>query len=284
MARTKKTEATEAAALVQTNYALPATVEDELAREAEIAAGMEANSGGLQFFGLQGGALKWQGVPVPNNEMKVVVLDHILENVYYEGDYDPNTPQAPSCFAFGRDDSTIAPHPLIVEAGRAQAAACKDCLMNAWGSAEKGRGKACRNTRRLALVAAYRLHQKREVADVEHFKTTAMGFLKLPVTSVKNFSTYVKQLAGVLRRPPHGVVTRVSVVPDAKTQFQVSFELVEPLDASVLATVRARRAEAGALIELPYPLELEDRAASAPAAGAKKAGAKKAGAKKARKY
>ena len=128
--------------------------EEELAKQAEVAAGMEANVGGGQFFSMQGGQLKFNDNPVPGNQMAVIILDHILENVFYDGDFDPNNPQPPTCFAFGRSDDDMAPHETVVAEGQAQNETCNGCPFNQWGSADKGRGKACRNTRRLAMIPA----------------------------------------------------------------------------------------------------------------------------------
>src|SRR5271170_6510523 len=91
--------------------------EAELAEQAQIAAGMEASTASGQFFGLRAGVLTYNDAPLPNNEMAVVILDGVLENVFYEGAYDPDTPQSPMCFAFGRDEATMAPHELVITAG-----------------------------------------------------------------------------------------------------------------------------------------------------------------------
>ena len=80
------------------------TWDEELARQAEIAASMEASAGGGQFFSTKGGILSWQDSPLSGNQMAVIILDSILENVFYEGHYDPDAPQSPTCFAFSRDE------------------------------------------------------------------------------------------------------------------------------------------------------------------------------------
>ena len=80
--------------------------------EANSVAACEANSVGGEFFTLSGGILKFGG-----NQAGVVILDHIFENVYYSGEYDPNSPSAPVCYAFAVEESDIAPHPNVVQAG-----------------------------------------------------------------------------------------------------------------------------------------------------------------------
>src|SRR5690348_16945798 len=72
--------------------------DEELAKFATQAAAMEVNAGGGQFFSTQGGILSWMDSPIPGNQMAVIILDSIMENVYYESHYDPSTPSGPTCF------------------------------------------------------------------------------------------------------------------------------------------------------------------------------------------
>lgn len=261
--------------------------DEELARQAELAAGMENSTATGQFFGLKSGVLSFNDAPLPNNEMAVIVLDAVLENVYYEGKYDPDSPQSPMCFAFGRDEKTMAPHQIVIDAGNQQCGAsglCNGCEMNEFGTAEVGRGKACRNTRRLAMIPAGTLENGKFKAfdDAEHFESAGIAFMKLPVTSVKGYAAYVKQVAGALKRPPHAIFTKVKVVPDPKSQFKVTFEPLSQVPDDLLAAVMQRHEEAKSVIDFPYtPFEEEE--APPPRRGGAKA-AKPAPKRGARKY
>lgn len=232
---------------------------DELGKYADEAAGMEVNTGGGQFFSLKSGVLSWQDNPLQNNQMAVVILDSIMENVFYDGEYDPDNPLGPSCFAFGRDERAMAPHPLVTEAKNQKcgpSGLCEGCPMNAWGTADKGKGKACRNTRRLAMIPAGNFNQatgKFElIKDEDHFSLTTIGLMKLPVTSVKGYASFVKQVAGTLRRPPFGIATKVRVIPDAKTQFKVLFEPLINLPDTLMTVIMKRHEEAKTMIDFPY--------------------------------
>lgn len=232
-----------------------ATWEEELAKQAEVASVMEANSGGGQFFSIRAGVLQWQDAPLPGNEMAVIILDSILENVYYEGEYDPDNPQGPTCFAFGRDEKDIAPHEIVVAAGNDQAPACNGCPMNEFGSADKGKGKACKNTRRLAMIPAGKFMKDGSldlIEDLEHYETAEPGYMKLPVMSVKGYSTFVKQVATSLRRPPFGIVTRVKVIPDPKSQFRVVFEPLMNVPNELMGIIMKRNEEVKSVIDFPY--------------------------------
>jgi hypothetical protein len=232
--------------------------DEQLAQDAEIAAGAEANTSGGQFFSARGGILSFNDAPLPNNQMAVIQVDSIFENVFYEGEFDPSTPTAPTCFAFANEEGDLKPHPSVVEAGQAQHDTCKGCPMNEWGTADKGRGKACRNTRRLALIPAGDLTAEgvfKPHSDPEQIEKGPLGFMKLPVTSVKGYAAYVKQIAGALRRPPHGIFTKVKVVPDQKSQFKVTFEPLAKIPDKLMEAVMSRREEAKLMINQPYSLE-----------------------------
>lgn len=243
--------------------------DEELAKQAADSAAMEANAGGGQFFSVKGGVLTWNDAPVPGNQMGVVILDSILENTYYPEKFDPDNIASPSCFAFGRDDKTMVPHANVMAAGTNESDKCLGCPMNEWASADTGKGKACKNTRRLALVPAgtFNAAGKFEpIDDLEHYLTTPVGFMKLPVTSVKGYAGFVKQVAGALKRPPHGLITKVKVVADAKTQFKVVFEALSPLGNQFLPNIMKRRDEVMATIDFPYQPREEKPAGEKPAA------------------
>lgn len=278
MARTSKSKAV-------------ATWDEELAKAAEVAAGMEANTGGGSFFSTRGGQLSWQDSPLPDNEMAVIILDHIFETVYYEGAYDPDTPQSPTAFAFGRDEKTLTWHENSHEEFAGQL--CSESWVTEWGSADTGKGKAARETRRLAMVPAGQFNRDGTFElfeDPDHYAKTEIGFMKLPVTSVKGFGAFVKQVAGALKRPPFGVIARVAVVPDPKTQFKVTFEALEKAPDDLISVIMERVEEAKETIDFPYQRDEEQeeapksRAAKKPAATKRKSPAKKAPAKRGRRY
>jgi hypothetical protein len=230
------------------------TWDEELAKQAQIAAAVEESTATGQFFSLRGGILSFNDAPLPNNEMAVVILDGLLENVYYEGAYNPENIQGPKCFAFAREEKTMAPHKIVIDGGHAQNDGCASCPKNEWGSADTGRGKACRNTRRLALIPAgtFKDGQFEAFTDASQFAAAGIAYMKLPVTSVKGYAAFVKQIASALKRPPHAIFTRVTVRPDPASQFKVNFEALSKVPDELMATIMARHDEAVEAIEFPY--------------------------------
>ena len=231
--------------------------EEELKEAAIAEAEKEKNAGGGQFFSLQAGQLSLGGQPVKNNRMGVILLDTMFENIFYEGAFDPKNPAPPTCFAFAHNEDELAPHKVVFELEQAQNPQCRGCPMNQWGSADTGKGKACRNTRRLALIAAGTLDDNGAFTaekDPEFFAKAGIALLKIPVTSVNGYASFVKNTGAAMGRPPHGIFTRVSVVPDAKSQFRVLFEAIGPISQEVYMAIRGRLAEARTLNLVPYDM------------------------------
>jgi len=253
-----------------------ATYDEELAKLASEYADQEAGVGGGSFFSTRGGKLTYGDAPLPNNQMAVVILDGILENSYYTEDYNPDSPSSPVCYAFGRSEDEMCPH---AESTDPQAKGCAGCPNNQWGSAARGRGKACANRRRLALISAGRLDASGgfEFDTPEQLAKAEIGFLRLPPTSLKGYATYVKQIAKVQKLPPFGVATLVSLESDPKTQFRLCFEQLQPAPKELHKAILERHKEARDLIEFPYKTVTDADEVNQPAA---KAPARKTRAKK----
>ncbi|MGH6628176.1 MAG: hypothetical protein ACREB3_00415, partial [Burkholderiales bacterium] len=136
------------------------------------------------------------------------------------------------------------------------------CPQNVFGSAETGRGKACRNTRRMILMSAGTLHPKTDAFEVftepGQLQLAPMYMLNLPVTSVKGWATYVQNLRHAFHRPPYAVATLIRVIPDKKTQFRVTFEPLEQLDLGLMDTITKRREEAFQLAAQPRQLDFDE--------------------------
>lgn len=241
-----------------------------LAQYAEESAATEQTSGG-KFVSIRGGRLSYGGAEVPGNKMSVIILDHIMENHLYTERFDPDTPVSPACFAFGRKEDEMGPHENSTEP---QASACKGCPMNEFGTADTGKGKACKNIRRLALIPE---------DGLDDLENAEIAYLKVPVMSVKTWAGYVQSVANNLKRPPFGVVTEISVVPDPKSQFRLTFTVGESIeDAAVLEALIKRREQVAKEIDFPYQPYTAPEAP--PARGVGKGAPKVGGAKPAAKF
>lgn len=236
--------------------------DEKLAARAAMTKKQEASVATGSFIGMKGGVLSYMGNAVPENKLNLVIIDAIMENHIYEGKYDPNTPQSPVCYAFGRDEDEMAPHEKV-ETPFAEA--CAGCPNNEWGSADTGKGKACKNIRRLAVITEDALD-----GGAEAIEEADIAYMKIPVTSVKAWAGYVNQLTAT-NKPPLAFVTEVSVVPDPVSQFKVQFKVLEEIDDGALIEALLAKAEVvEQQIAFPYQV-VEAPAAPAPRGGARAA-------------
>ena len=228
--------------------------DDELAADAAEQASHE--SVGSSRLSVRGGQWTVGGNPLKNKELSVIVLASTFENVYYLGKYDADAPTSPVCYAFGVEQEGMAPHEKSPEP---QCETCAACERNQFGTADTGRGKACKNTKRLMIISGADATPQ-SVADAE-----ALMFA-VPVTSVKAWAHYVKGLASTYRRPPYAVVTEMVVEPDAQTQFKIGFRFVSLLGDEFAAAIKARRGDVAEQLVTPYAPPSE-RPVAAPARG-----------------
>lgn len=250
--------------------------QDAAKQSAEQQREMEKKTGGGRFFSMRAGQLKFDDVPLPGNMMACVILDSIFETLYYRDGFDPDNPQTPTAFALGRDQKELTWNEEYSDpefAGQL----CKDSEVCEWGSAETGRGKAAKETRRLAIIPAgiYKSLGKGKGFDLEMFSEeedfakSDIAYMKLPVMSVKGFSGFVREVADQLGKPTWGVFVNISVEPDDKSQFRVDFELLEEIPEGLMETIYKRHLEAAEAIDFPYVPRDDDDGDDKPAAKGK---------------
>lgn len=241
--------------------------EQALSRAAEKQKqGIASLGGGSNWLSFRGGQLTVDGAAMPNSRANVIVFAYMEERAYYEGDYDPDNPSSPICYAYGPVDggATIAPHE---KSKQPQSDKCKGCKHSEFGTAERGKGQACKQSVRLALAPL-----SSKVTGAE-FAKQPMAFARVPPTSIKNVKGWLSQFAAE-DRPTFAGVTEIEVKPDAKTQFQVKLsKMSDTIAKDLQGPIVSRIDEAHREIVQPYPDFEED-------AGASKGKAKKTTAKR----
>ena len=191
-----------------------------------------AESTGGNFISLKGGRMTYQEQTVPNDQLECVVVANVHERTMYDRPYDPDDTGPPDCFAQATDAGDLVPHPNVPNPVQC-------------GTAKQGKGPACKTYRKLALMPA-----DADPASAE------LAIMRVPPTSVRNFSQYASKVAGATGLPPWGVVTTVGVKPDAKTQFQVTFDGSKPVgDETKLAAIFGSIDNAEQMLMTPYDYE-----------------------------
>lgn len=161
--------------------------------------------------------------------VEMVVVDFVARNEFYESDFDKDNIVPPACFAIGN-----IPTKLVASdnSPQKQSDDCASCPMNAFGS--KGKGKACSNTRLLAVV------EPGSDAD------SPMYLLKVSATALKSFDGFVQSTSRTFQVPPVGVVVTVGF-DDNEDYPKLTFTDAKPNED--LEVHFARQAEARTLLE-----------------------------------
>lgn len=204
---------------------LPINYDEQFAAEvSQIAKRVSAPSGDrLRTNGSRGFVL-------PNGDegetLEVVIVDFVSSNAYYESAFDRNNPQPPGCFAVGPEPTTLQP---VEESPAKQAESCSTCPHNQWGSS--GKGKACKNARLIAVTPA---NHDEEEGD------RPVWIYAIPPTSITFFDKYVRDAAAKYKRPPIGVVTRMSL-DKSQTFAAPRFQVVSPVENEELGEIMSLR-------------------------------------------
>jgi hypothetical protein len=183
MATTKKTTST---AVVNIQEMLRKQAETNAAR-VEPGSGKSIRIGQDKSFTLPDGTKT-------RESLQLVVVDFVSRNEYYEGAYNKDDITPPNCFAIHPEPKQLVPSDNSPDK---QCDDCASCPMNQFGSAPTGAGKACKNTRVLAVMPPD--------ADDD----TEIWTLKVSPTAIKAFDGFVAGVNRAFQLPPVGVVVTV---------------------------------------------------------------------------
>ena len=126
------------------------------------------------------------------DSFKGIIVDFVSFNTYYEGAYNPDNVVPPNCFAIGTvKNDDLVPSDSSPERQDDGCGFCKGCWANAFKSADNGKGKACKQSIRVAVL----------LDDGELHR------LNISSTGLTAFGAYVRDVAGSLGAAPYGVMT-----------------------------------------------------------------------------
>lgn len=127
-----------------------------------------------------------------HTELRVVIVDFVAANSFYEGAYDKDNVSPPACFSIGLNPTQLVPSD---NSPIKQSDSCTSCPMNQFGTA--GNGKACKNGRVLAVLPP------------DAGANTPLAILKVSPTALKAFDAYVTSIARQFEMAVVGVTTRI---------------------------------------------------------------------------
>jgi hypothetical protein len=189
---------------------------------------IQTNTNGT-FRRLVGGEQIGKAIRGEFNAIIVSMLPKV-SRTFYAGSYDPDAkPTLPDCWSNNGDVPEA-------KAPNRQAANCASCKNNIDGSGEKGKGKACRFQRRVALLLEGDVS-----GDVYQFNIPAKSLFGKGNGNTHPFESYVKFLVGNGESIDY-VVTNIAYNLDADT-MELQFTPVRPITDDEYELVLAAQAD-----------------------------------------
>lgn len=226
MAQAKKT--TGAVVVKKAQIAVAASVRERFDRElATVKARLSAPSGD-RITVTQGKKFKLPDGRTHEGPLDAIIVDFVSFYTLYDKTYDPNGIEPPKCFSLGMEPAGLVPSPNSAEM---QSESCAACWANQFGSASVGKGKACNNSRLLALL------------DPNGDEKTPLMLLKVSATALRGFDGYVANVIRAFGVPVRGVLTEIDFNPDVD-YASLTFGNPRPLDDDLLLLADSRQEEA----------------------------------------
>jgi hypothetical protein len=193
------------AVVVKEAAQLPVSIQEQLKAETEALASRIQAPGGDKIKLTKKKTFKLPDGTEHPGPLTVVILDFVSYNAYFDKPYKEGEPASPACFALGLEPTSLAPS---AKSPDKQAEKCSVCPNDQFGS--KGDGKACRNHRKLAVIAGH--------GETAGDPSSPMWVLEVSPTGLKAFDAYVSSVRTQFGVPPIGVVTDVFFDPSSDFQ------------------------------------------------------------------
>ena len=213
-------------------------------KQQKAAEQMGSSSNWISF---RGGVVQVNGAVAPAGKFNCIILAYMQERSWYENEFDAANPTTPGCYAYGDDEGGVPVQPHAKSTDK-QSQTCKTCALSQYGSAAKGRGQACRQSIRIALVPA-----TAEGCAGEPF------FARIPPTSIKYVKGWLEDLGDT---PCFGAVTELSATPDVNDMFHIGLTVKQQLPRELQGAVLNLLDNAEVQLREPFP-ELDTPAVTA---------------------
>lgn len=170
-------------------------------------------------------------------EIDCIVLDFVAFNRYYPSAYDENQIVPPDCFAIGFEPSGLI---ASDNSPNKQCGSCAGCALNQFKSAPNGKGKACSNTRLLAVIIP---PDPENIAVGDDLSDLPIYTISVSPTAITSFDSHVNKVANAFRKPVRTVITRITFAQDSK-YASLRFSAVAPAGRELELLAQSRLEEA----------------------------------------
>lgn len=229
---------------------------------------------GVPRITYKGGILTIDGKKVVDadgrNRLRIVPLAIVYGKEYYENSYEQGSTDTPVCYAFAQGgDKGMVPH---AAAPKKQSEGCDTCPHNAFGTAERGRGKRCGDKRKLLVLLADDLSRAGSAKTEDDFRMVVKKAqhyqIAVPGGSLKKFGQF---LVGLNEVTTTGsileAVVSVHCEPSPTGAFTVEFEFEDRVPPLAMPALLERGKNAFELLNVPFPVIAHEEQDTKPVKG-----------------
>lgn len=225
--------------------------EEELAAKAKDEKAVETL--GVPRLTHSGGILQIGDKRVDGNRLAIIVVAVVYMKQWQEFEYVKGSKDTPGCYSFSlTGDKGLVPHAAVP---KKQHDNCDTCQHNAFGTADKGRGKRCQDRRALLFVAA---------SDLEKFKDKGLeaGLAKAPLYQVSvppgSLKTYGRYLKDLTDQTPNGnireAITELSTEGLPGGAYALTFSFLGQVPREAMPFLFQRGKSNVELLMQPFPV------------------------------
>lgn len=164
-----------------------ANLEKQLAKEIseqknELAKSIRQNTGSK--ISTMGKMFTFPDGRTDQGPINVIIIGWKRIYTYYPDQYDSQNKKPPSCYAIGMAEADMKPGDDVPNP---EALSCEGCANNVFGSAQVGKGKACKNKYRVAVISP-----DAEVTDTMSLDEIPVYYIEVSPTGLGAFGNYIQ--------------------------------------------------------------------------------------------
>jgi hypothetical protein len=216
------------------------------------------------------------GKKVADNRVRVVPIDVVWTKQWFETEYEEGAHDTPKCYAFGKQEKGLVPHPAVP---LRQSEQCDGCPHNKFFTAKKGKGKRCQDRPTLVFLLADDVaralpgpNKKPTQEEINKaVQKAAMMQIVIPPASIKQLGQY---MSFVEEATPHKNIREAMTEIGTELReegggYLITFKFLDVVPREAMPALTKRGGSVFNLVAQPFPVMDGEAKQEVPAANSK---------------
>jgi hypothetical protein len=217
--------------------------------------------------------LKVDGKVVEGGKLKLAIVDYVHEKRYTIGDFDPNDTRPPDCYAQARPmpgektgdtENRMVAHTAAPEKQNLKedgTSPCRGCRHNAFHTAKVGKGKACKDYRKLLVFSPRIGNDGKPVVDEDAVEKGALYQIDVPPSGLKDWGGFLSRIEPMLRTGNiREAIIQVSLESLPNGGHKPVFDFIGPVARDGLKSIYELGKSRSDLLMQPWPVRKAEEA------------------------